>query len=110
VYPPDPIRQASPEPEPGETESPPRRAGGATGRIVAWPLLGLVWLYRRVLSPFMGVNCRFEPSCSEYASEALRQYGGFRGGWLALKRLGRCHPWGGSGYDPVPKEGNGRRQ
>lgn len=66
------------------------------------PLLGLVWLYRYAISPLLGANCRFEPSCSVYATEALRRYGGLRGGWLMLKRIGRCHPWGGSGYDPVP--------
>jgi hypothetical protein len=82
------------------------------GRIVAAPLLALIWLYRRVLSPLTGVHCRFQPTCSEYAGEALRQYGGIAGGWLVLKRLGRCHPWGGSGYDPVPRRdgGTGTRQ
>lgn len=76
---------------------------GAIARIVGWPLLGAIWLYRHTVSPLLGVNCRFAPSCSEYASEALREYGGIRGGWLAVKRIGRCHPWGGSGYDPVPQ-------
>ncbi len=74
-------------------------------KLLAKPLLGLVWLYRYAISPLLGVNCRFEPSCSEYAAEALRRYGGFKGGWLMLKRIGRCHPWGGSGYDPVPGTG-----
>ena len=72
------------------------------GRVLAWPLLWLVWLYRYGLSPLLGANCRYQPTCSAYAEEALRTYGAFRGGWLTLKRLGRCHPWGGSGYDPVP--------
>ena len=72
------------------------------GRILAWPLLALVWLYRNAISPLIGANCRFQPTCSAYAEEALRRYGAFRGGWLALRRIGRCHPWGGSGYDPVP--------
>ncbi len=72
------------------------------GHLAAKPLLGLVWLYRKGLSPLLGANCRFEPSCSTYAEEALREYGGFRGGWLTLRRIARCHPWGGSGYDPVP--------
>lgn len=75
------------------------------GRVLAWPLLGLVWLYRTVISPLLGANCRFEPSCSAYAEEALRTHGGLKGGWLALKRISRCHPWGGSGYDPVPPAG-----
>lgn len=72
------------------------------GRFAAMPLLGLVWLYRKGISPLLGANCRFEPSCSTYAEQALRRFGGFKGGWLALKRVSRCHPWGGSGYDPVP--------
>lgn len=75
----------------------------ATGRVAAWPLLAALWLYRRTLSPLLGVNCRFAPSCSEYAAEAVREHGGLAGGWLALKRIARCHPWGGSGYDPVPR-------
>ncbi|HAX92063.1 MAG TPA: membrane protein insertion efficiency factor YidD [Rhodospirillaceae bacterium] len=65
-------------------------------------LRALIWLYRHSLSSFMGRHCRFEPTCSAYADEALRLYGARRGGWLAIKRIGRCHPWGGSGYDPVP--------
>lgn len=77
------------------------------GKLLAKPLLGLVWLYRYGISPLLGANCRFEPSCSEYAAEALRRYGAFKGGWLTLKRVGRCHPWGGSGYDPVPGTGPG---
>ncbi|MDZ7644837.1 MAG: membrane protein insertion efficiency factor YidD [Woeseiaceae bacterium] len=68
------------------------------------PLLGVVWLYRHAVSPLIGANCRYCPTCSEYAEEAIRRYGAFRGGWLALRRMLRCHPWGGSGYDPVPGE------
>jgi putative membrane protein insertion efficiency factor len=75
----------------------------ALGRVFSWPLLALVWLYRKLISPMLGVNCRFEPSCSAYAEEALRRYGALRGGWIALRRICRCHPWGGSGYDPVPQ-------
>ena len=74
----------------------------ALGRLLAWPLLGLVALYRVTISPWLGANCRFEPSCSAYAMEALRVHGAFRGTWLTIRRIGRCHPWGGSGYDPVP--------
>ena len=72
------------------------------GILLAWPLLGIVWIYRYTISPLLGANCRFEPSCSAYAREALTRYGGIKGGWLTLRRIGRCHPWGGSGYDPVP--------
>lgn len=74
----------------------------ALGRLLAWPLLALIWLYRLAISPWLGNNCRFEPSCSVYAAEALREHGVFRGTWLAAVRIGRCHAWGGSGYDPVP--------
>ena len=74
----------------------------ALGRLLAWPLLALVALYRVAISPWLGANCRFEPSCSAYAMEALRVHGAFHGSWLTAKRIGRCHPWGDSGYDPVP--------
>lgn len=67
-------------------------------------LVGLVRLYRFVRSGAMPV-CRFTPSCSAYALVAFRRYGAIRGGWLAVRRLGRCHPWGSSGYDPVPAAG-----
>ena len=76
--------------------------GAALGRQLAWPLLGLVGLYRLLISPWLGNNCRFDPSCSAYAVEALRRHGAFRGTWLTARRVARCHPWGGSGYDPVP--------
>lgn len=65
-------------------------------------LLGLIAVYRYTLSPFLGQRCRFYPSCSAYAAEALLKYGFLRGSWLALKRLGRCHPFNAGGYDPVP--------
>lgn len=77
----------------------------ALGALLAWPLLALVQLYRIAISPWLGANCRFEPTCSEYALEALRTHGAFVGSWLAAKRIGRCHPWGGTGYDPVPDNG-----
>ena len=77
-------------------------------QVLALPFRALIWLYRYAVSPLIGANCRFDPSCSAYAEEALRRYGLFRGGWLAVRRIGRCHPWGGSGYDPVP-DGNGAR-
>lgn len=65
-------------------------------------LIALVQLYRWCLSPMLGQNCRFHPSCSQYALDALRQHGAMRGSWLALRRLLRCHPWHPGGYDPVP--------
>lgn len=67
-------------------------------RILALP----VQAYRLVFSPWVGHNCRYQPTCSAYALEALSLHGGLRGGWLTLRRILRCHPWGGSGYDPVP--------
>lgn len=74
----------------------------AISRLLAWPLLALVGLYRYAISPWLGVNCRYAPTCSAYALEALQKHGAFRGGALAVRRIARCHPWGGSGYDPVP--------
>lgn len=65
-------------------------------------LIALVHVYRWCLSPLLGQNCRFYPSCSQYALDALRQHGGLRGSWLSLRRLLRCHPWHAGGYDPVP--------
>lgn len=69
---------------------------------VVAPFLGLIRLYQYTISPFLGHNCRFVPSCSEYTAEALKKYGVFKGLWLGLKRLGRCHPWHPGGHDPVP--------
>ena len=71
-------------------------------KLLAWPLIQLVRLYRVAISPWLGGNCRFDPSCSSYAIEALQRYGLAKGTCLAAKRIARCHPWGGSGYDPVP--------
>jgi putative membrane protein insertion efficiency factor len=65
-------------------------------------LTGVIRLYRLILSPLLPPSCRFQPSCSAYAITALSRYGAARGSWLALKRIFRCHPWGGQGYDPVP--------
>ena len=65
-------------------------------------MLALIAFYRTCISPLTPPACRYTPTCSQYAQEAIRKYGPFRGGWLALKRILRCNPWGGSGYDPVP--------
>jgi len=65
-------------------------------------LRGLIRSYQLLISPLLGTNCRYLPSCSDYASEAIAVHGALRGTWLAAGRLLRCNPWGGSGYDPVP--------
>ena len=69
----------------------------------AWLLALPVKGYRMVFSPWVGFNCRYHPTCSAYALEALEKHGALRGGWLAARRIGRCHPWGGSGIDNVPE-------
>lgn len=71
-------------------------------RALVWLLSLPVHVYRCCISPFTPPSCRFTPTCSQYALEALRVHGPLRGSWLALRRILRCHPWGGSGYDPVP--------
>ena len=71
-------------------------------RILSLPFLLLIKIYQLVISPWIGPKCRYTPTCSHYASEALKKHGVFKGTWLALKRISSCHPWGGSGYDPVP--------
>lgn len=65
-------------------------------------LLLLLRAYRLLVSPLLGANCRFYPSCSQYASEAIERHGALHGSWLAVKRVGRCHPWHPGGFDPVP--------
>lgn len=65
-------------------------------------LLSIIAFYRKAISPFTPPACRFTPTCSAYAEEAIRQHGAGRGAWLAVRRLARCHPFGGSGFDPVP--------
>ena len=65
-------------------------------------LIALINVYRWFLSPLLGQNCRFQPTCSCYAQDAIRHHGVLRGTWLAARRIGRCHPWHPGGYDPVP--------
>ena len=69
-------------------------------RIAALP----VYAYRLVFSPWVGFNCRYQPTCSAYALEALQKHGGIKGSLLAARRISRCHPFGGDGYDPVPEK------
>lgn len=70
---------------------------------------GLVKVYQWTLSPVMGSSCRFHPTCSAYAAEAIERHGALKGGWLALRRISRCHPWNEGGIDPVPgSQDNGK--
>ena len=71
-------------------------------KFISSILLIFIQFYQQSISPFLPPACRFVPTCSQYALEAIQKYGPFKGSWLTLKRLLRCHPWGGSGYDPVP--------
>jgi len=71
-------------------------------KLITYPFVLLVRFYQIAISPLKPPTCRFTPTCSSYALEALKRHGLFKGGMLAIKRIMRCHPWGGSGYDPVP--------
>lgn len=73
-------------------------------KILIAPFLLLIKLYQWVISPLTPASCRYDPTCSHYAIDALKEWGLFKGSWLAIKRISSCHPWGGSGYDPVPKK------
>lgn len=70
--------------------------------MLARILIGIVRFYRAAISPWLPPSCRYTPTCSAYAVEAIERHGAMRGGWLAVRRIGRCHPWGGHGFDPVP--------
>lgn len=71
-------------------------------RVLGKFFLLLIRIYQYSISPLLGASCRFTPTCSQYGVEAITKYGPFKGGWLTLKRIGRCNPWGGHGHDPVP--------
>lgn len=71
-------------------------------RLLSLPFILLIKLYQWIISPLLGPSCRFTPSCSNYALEAFKKYGPLKGLWLTIKRISRCHPWGGHGHDPVP--------
>ena len=75
----------------------------AAGILAAAVLRLLIRCYQIFLSPLLPAHCRYWPTCSNYAKTAIREHGACAGGWLALRRIGRCHPWGGCGYDPVPE-------
>lgn len=71
-------------------------------KVATFPLLILIRGYQLIISPLLGSNCRFMPTCSEYAMESLKSHGLIKGSYLTIKRIGKCHPWGGHGYDPIP--------
>jgi len=71
-------------------------------KVLSGLFKGLIYFYQYVISPIIAGRCRFTPTCSSYAIEAIDRFGPFKGGWLALRRFCRCHPWGGHGHDPVP--------
>ena len=71
-------------------------------KVFTYLFLGIIRIYQKAISPFIGANCRYTPTCSEYGIDAIKKYGPFKGGRMALKRIASCHPWGKSGYDPVP--------
>jgi len=71
-------------------------------RWLSYPFIFLIKIYQWFISPLLGSKCRYTPTCSQYGLEALKKYGPFKGGYLTIKRILSCHPWGGHGYDPVP--------
>ncbi len=71
-------------------------------KVLIAPFIFLVRIYQRGISPYTPATCRYAPTCSQYTVEALQKHGLFKGGWLSLKRIISCNPWGGKGYDPVP--------
>ena len=71
-------------------------------KIINFPFIVLIRFYQYVISPILGPKCRYTPTCSHYALEALQKHGPVKGLWLAIKRISSCHPWGGHGHDPVP--------
>ena len=73
-------------------------------RVLTYPFILLVRFYQVAISPYMPSSCRYSPTCSHYTIEALNKHGLLKGSWFAIKRISSCHPWGGSGYDPVPEK------
>ncbi|MCB0380992.1 MAG: membrane protein insertion efficiency factor YidD [Flavobacteriales bacterium] len=70
--------------------------------VVSKLFILMIRFYQLSISPILGQNCRYDPTCSQYSIEAINKYGPFKGGWIGLKRILSCHPWGGHGHDPVP--------
>ncbi len=78
------------------------RAASVIASLPRQVAVALIRVYQKLLSPLLPPSCRFTPTCSHYAAGAIERYGLLRGGWLAVKRIARCHPWNPGGYDPVP--------
>ena len=78
--------------------------------LLEWIFVMLIRFYQGAVSPYLLPSCRYTPTCSQYGIEAIKKYGPFKGGWLTLKRFASCHPWGGSGYDPVPADDKQKKQ
>ena len=96
-------KRPSSSPEPSSSSR--THADGAVSALTGRALLGVLRGYQLVVAPLLGPTCRFAPSCSAYAMEAIRRHGLVAGSVLAMRRLGRCHPWNHGGYDPVPAKG-----
>jgi uncharacterized protein len=79
-----------------------KKEPGLLMKVLAFPFIILIRFYQWAISPWLGAQCRFTPTCSHYSLEAFQKYGIFKGLWLTCRRIARCHPWGGRGYDPVP--------
>jgi len=79
-------------------------------KTLAIPFIWLVRFYQAAISPYLPASCRFTPTCSHYTIEALQKHGVLKGGWLSIKRISSCHPWGRSGYDPVPDAKNNNKK
>ena len=73
-------------------------------KYISFPLILMIRLYQLFISPLLGQNCRYLPTCSEYSVKSLKEHGLFRGSILSIKRISKCHPWGSRGFDPVPKK------
>lgn len=72
-------------------------------KVLTYPFIVIIRVYQKFISPLTPSTCRYSPTCSHYTIEALQKHGILKGGWMSLKRIGSCHPWGGQGYDPVPE-------
>lgn len=88
------------DPTPARRGVPGRILTRVLGRPIAWVVVGLIRAYQIFVSPMLGPHCRFTPTCSSYAIGAIQKHGVLRGGWAAVRRIGRCHPWNPGGYDP----------